>query len=203
MAILGWGAIGIFRQTLSSPALSGLDFNFITTLIFVTWLLVTPRFSFWTRWIIPCIPYCMCLWLSGEAVAHLRLNMIRDESLSTTLYFAAFFGVGLLWLVMIPIEEILYRADLVPRSKLRFWPLGFGVAGIGMVAYAGAMFLPHLRSVSQHANIDELIAARNELVATRNVAVYLSFAFCLLTLARVVLPIRAGNDSRIPASSDS
>lgn len=192
MAIFAWIAFWTFRQTFLSTGIHGSDFNFIAIVILVCWGLVTRRFSFWTRWVVPLTAYAVCVWLSGEATRHLRLTMVQvEQSLKATLFFGSFFLFSLLWIVLIPVEEATYRSGAVPRGRLRAWPLGFGVIGLLMIASAGLNFVSHLESYTQHAAVREFVAARN-------VVIYLSFAFCGLVFARVLLPIIRSRRVGIP-----
>jgi hypothetical protein len=183
MAICAGIAFWTFRQTFLSTGISGSDFNFIAIVVLVCWGLVTRQFSFWTRWVVPLTAYAVCLWLSGEAARHLRLSSVQgDQELKAMLFLAGFFLFSLLWIVLIPVEEASYRSGAVPRGQLRGWPLGIGVVGLAMIALAGLIFVNQLESYSQHPQVRGLVAARN-------VVIYLSFAFCGLVLARVLLPI--------------
>lgn len=183
IAILAWITLLDFRHKFSSPDISGSDFNFIAIVVLVLWGLVTRRFSYWTRWVVPFIPFIVCLWLSEQATRQLRLSIVRgDQGLRAILWFAGFFVFSLLWIVLIPVEEATYRTDAVPRGQLRAWPLAFAVGGLAMIASAGLIFVRHLESFLQRLAVHDLVAARN-------IAIYLSIAFCGLAVARVLLPI--------------
>ena len=183
MAILAWITFLDFRRRFSSPDISGSDFNFIAIVVLVLWGQVTHRFSFWTRRVVPFIPFIVCLWLSDEATRQLRFSIVRgDQGLRAMLFFAGFFAFSLLWIVLIPVEEAAYRTDAVPRGQLRAWPLTFAVGGLAMIASAGLIFVHHLESFLQRLAVHDLVAARN-------IAIHLSIAFCVLAFARVFAPI--------------
>jgi hypothetical protein len=196
MAICGWFAIRSFRQSLSFPVARAVDFSIIIIATFLSWTMMTRQFSFWTRWVVSWIAFAVCGILSAEAGKHMALAIGRsDQGLRAALFFAAFFGVTLLWIVLIPVEEAVYRAGTVPRGRLRFWPLSFAVAGVAMIAYAGLIFAHHLESLSQNPSLHELIA-------TKNVAIYLVWAFVVLLLARMLSPLLHARPKKIRARMD-
>ncbi len=185
-----WGVCSQLFHTLSAPVVQSSDFNFIVIGTFVCWSMVTRRASFRTRWLAPLAGCLMCWVLADMAAKNLTLNLTRQEGTAAILYLAAFYCLIVLWIVLFPVEELDYQGGAALRGQLRFRPVGFALAGAAMVAVAGVRFSVHLRSLLNHGASDELVAARNVLV-------YLSIALFILAGERIFWPGDRSAASRI------
>jgi hypothetical protein len=185
MAVCWWFSFRFFRESLQSPVTYRSDsgLSFVVIIIAVIWVQTTRLFSFWTRWIVPIVMFVVCGCLAHEGAAHLQNATTQDDQgWKAILSYAGFFGVALLWIVAVPVEETIYRGGAVPRGRLKFWPLGFALAGLIMIASASVLFVHYVMWSSPQP-------AEYYLVVARNSAIYLGLGFCVLAIARLFLPL--------------
>jgi hypothetical protein len=186
MALLGWVFYRDIRDRLAAPLSGRSDLSFLVTGIFLLWLLPTRSFPAW-RGLLGVPLFVVCALADLQALRHERLaGVSSDETFRVILWYAVFFGITLAWIVAIPIEEALYRDANVPRGRLKYWPIIFAVAGLALIAAAG-IWIPSYP-------LGPLVQPRlNYVYAVHRAAIYLSLAFLVLAMARVILPFLPAN----------